>query len=321
MYDVDSQQEAKAVRVTLSTKEDNLINRGFQSPSNGVFGKGFFFSDLEKDPDANVDINKTNYPDNYRGNIQGSDPSPNDIAVLTTNNPLLPANKVIGLIAFVDPQDAIDKLIETAGYPGDNIPNTIDDRFYTFNNPGIPGNSAPNNTSYSHPQSGRDLIKTSGTIETIDSNGFISFSPGIDGFQGQSGSGVWHTLDGDDFPRVLGIFSAGQSFPISRPDISDLRNKGVLITTDIYDNIMGKLPIVDPDELPENAIIGSKNSDEIVGSYRKERILGNDGNDILLGHGAADRLEGGEGDDLLDGGFGEDQDDLKGDAGNDVLLN
>jgi hypothetical protein len=63
--------------------------------------------------------------------------------------------------------------------------------------------------------------------------------------------------------------------------------------------------ILDPNDLPENAIIGSNpgffssitgsGNDKIFGTYRRERIIGNTGEDQLFGGGADDRLEGGNG--------------------------
>ena len=268
----------KGLRVTVSTELENLNER--------IIGDA-------GDPDPNIDPPYI-FPKDYNETLSYED----DIALLKADNTLLDANEVIGLLAFVDSRDAKGLTIETAGYPKDNQ--------------SIPGNDPLASLQ-------RDVVSATGTVKgaSILFDQLIDYSQTVDTFAGQSGSGVWHTLEGDE-PRVLGVhlLGANQDNPTS--------NSGILITTDIYNNIMAEIEssagIGNADELPENAIIGSEIGDEIVGSYRKERILGNEGNDTLLGHGEKDRLEGGEGDDLLDGGLGEDYDDLKGDAGNDVLL-
>ncbi|MGB7273934.1 MAG: hypothetical protein WBC69_11600, partial [Geitlerinemataceae cyanobacterium] len=123
------------------------------------------------------------------------------------------------------------------------------------------------------------------------------------------GSGVWHTLAGDNIPRVLGVHTqgAGGDYRFG-PDFLK-RNSGVLITTDIYNNIVAQMAAdsgtANANLLPENAIIGSDpifipsvgvfGDDFIRGSYRKERILGQGGDDQIFGGGANDRLEGGSG--------------------------
>lgn len=266
------------LRVTVSTELENLNLR--------IIGDS-------GDPQPNIDKSYI-FPKNYNKTFSFED----DIALLKADNTLLDANEVIGLLAFVDSRDAKGLTIETAGYPDDN-------------------QSIPGNDPLASP--GRDLVSATGTVKEISilSDQLIDYSETVDTFKGQSGSGVWHTLEGDE-PRVLAVHTLGVG------PLNPISNSGVLITTDIYNSIMAEIEssagIGNADELPENAIIGSEIGDEIVGSYRKERILGNEGNDTLLGHGEQDRLEGGEGDDLLDGGLGEDYDDLKGDAGNDILL-
>jgi|GEM_PF-2451261 len=209
------------------------------------------------------------------------------------------------------------------------IVNKLRNGVYDFDNPGISPEREDDGIII---REGRDLISASGTIisntaqnveplpgNSQDPSTIIAFSSTVDIYSGQSGSGIWHTLEGDDSPRILGVVSLGIPGVLA-DESSKKRNKGVVITTDIYNNIIDNLPILDADELPENAIIGSEANDTIEGTWRRERILGGDGNDIINGMGAKDRLEGGDGNDTLDGGIGQDQDDLKGDAGNDVLL-
>ena len=135
----------------------------------------------------------------------------------------------------------------------------------------------------------------------------------IDVERGQSGSGVWTTLEGDNQPRILGVISeteedSGEHFiPLITPEIY----KGI---TEIMEKDDGT---DDANVLPENAIVGSANDDTIEGSYRRERILGNEGQDTILGGDADDRLEGGNGNDVLRGEKGNDR--LQGDGGNDFL--
>ncbi|MEM8723597.1 MAG: hypothetical protein AAGE84_30680, partial [Cyanobacteria bacterium P01_G01_bin.39] len=145
-------------------------------------------------------------------------------------------------------------------------------------------------------------------------NGRFFYSQDIDTADGQSGSGVWHTIDDDDPPHVLGVHTNGVDSEFNL-------NSGRLITKDIYDKIVAQIQkdsgTENADKLPENAIIGSDQNDEIEGTYRKERILGNAGQDTISGGDANDRLEGGFGNDTLDGGEGNDR--LQGDNNNDYL--
>ena len=251
-YNAGTNTNATALRATISANQ-NALN--------------FRFIGVTGDPAANV--TNVNFVDNY--NITGN--PGDDIAVFTTSNNLLPDTDVIGLIAFVDPATTIGLTIDTAGYPGDNVSGNI------------PGNTG---------RRGRDLVRSPGAEESpgnivFTSGGRFFYSQDVDTFGGQSGSGVWHTLDGDTNPRVLGVHAYGSS----------TFNSGVLITTDIYDEIIDQIEsdsgTTNANDLPENAIIGSTANDNIFGSYRKERILGNSGNDQLFGGGANDRLEGGDG--------------------------
>jgi V8-like Glu-specific endopeptidase len=73
----------------------------------------------------------------------------------------------------------------------------------------------------------------------------MQYSRNIDTVKGQSGSPVWHTLQGDNEPRVLGVHSTG----------GNVGNFGALITKDVYDRIMDQIEgDGNANDLPENAI-------------------------------------------------------------------
>lgn len=143
----------------------------------------------------------------------------------------------------------------------------------------------------------------------------IQYSINIDTVAGQSGSPVWGFLpeeyELEPIPRVFAVHSRGSS-------AGNAANFGTLNDTEAYKLIMDEIEgDGDPNELPENAIIGSNPRDKftnppndgndlIEGTYRKELILGLAGNDTIFGAGADDRLEGGAGDDQLTGGEDDD---------------
>jgi len=245
------------IRVSNSINQLRLNSREIGHPND--------IEDLDVNviPDDNIGIF---YPTNWRSTLDVED----DIAfVKTVNNALISPSSFAGLIAFVDPKTAEDYTIQTAGYPIDNVSSNI------------PGNSG---------QETRDLVLAPesfaqlGRIEIVAGRR-MQYSKNIDTISGQSGSPVWHTLEGDDTPRVLGVHSTG----------GDAGNFGALITKDVYDIIMDQ---IEEDENP-NLLP--------VGTYRQERIIGKKGNDIIFGEGADDRLEGEEGNDKLEGGAGDDQ--------------
>ena len=275
VYDTKTNALATSLRTTISANENGLISRII-----GALG----------DPGPNTTRNDVNFLADYNTTEARED----DIALFTISNAPLAASAVIGIIAFVNPSSAQGLAIETAAYPGDNVSSNI------------PGNSGAG---------GRDLVRASGSIVNTRSNRRFFYSPDVDIAGGQSGSGVWHTLDGD-LPRVLGVVTEGTG---NNPFISSLlrlRNSGVLITTDIYNEIVAQMEAdsgtANANVLPENAIIGTDPStffidpvapifietggeDFIRGSYRRERIIGKRGNDQIFGGGANDRLEGGSG--------------------------
>ena len=241
-------------------------------------------------------------------NFNTTNETKDDIFLLETSNTLLLEQSVVGLLAFVNPQDAKFFTIQSAGYPADNVPETVSvNNSNLLNNVGILDHTGdPGDFS----RLGRDLVLSPGfslaSITRIQDERQIFYSSNLDTFNGQSGSGIWHSLDGEE-PRVLGIHSGGAN-PNLPPALR--RNTGVLLTEELYQSIMAQIEsdsgVVNPDLLPKNVIIGSNPSlipintpfssngnDDIFGTYRKERIIGNGGKDRLFGGGANDRLEGG----------------------------
>lgn len=256
-YSRQANQTSEFIRTTTSANQPSLISRDIGTGS---------------DPFPNT-IEPYFFPKGF--NI--SKATEDDISLLRIDDepPPVSATNTIGLLAFVKPETAQNLSIVTAGYPDENT---------TYN--GLPR--------------GRSLVVApgidTGNIVTTQDNGRFFYSDNIDTEEGQSGSGVWHVLDGDTAPRVLGVHVTGYS-----KDSSTQRNSGVLLTTDVYDSIIKQIEtdsgIANADELPENALVGSDDSDNIFGSYRKERILGGLGDDRLFGGGANDQLEGGDGTD------------------------
>ena len=233
------------------------------------------------------------------------------------------SSKYIGLLAFVNPKDALNYTVATAGYPAlvrnadigtsKNSPYILRDENGNILNP-LPDLFGSAETT------AQVLFSATGTIDEVLNNGNLRLSDSIDVERGQSGSGVWTTLEGDE-PRVLGVMSR-QKLGLSPVGIPLFRkNFAASIDTDFYgrliENMTNRLGADSGNALPENAIVGSNVSDEIEGSYRKERILGNAGQDTISGGDADDRLEGGAGNDILEGG--KDNDRLQGDGGNDFL--
>ena len=250
-----------------------------------------------------------------------------DVGLITLSNgeSFSDSSKYIGLLAFVDPKDAMDYTVTTAGYPAvvrnADVDISKNAQYILRNENGDPLRP----TSLSEPFDSAEtaaqvLFSATGTIDEVLDNGNLRFSDSIDIERGQSGSGVWTTLEGDE-PRVLGVISR-QELGLSRVGIPLLRkNFAASIDTDFYvhfvENMKNRLGDDSGNDLPENAIVGSDENDEIEGSYRRERILGNEGQDTILGGDADDRLEGGAGYDILKGGKGNDS--LQGDGANDSL--
>ena len=288
VYDIEAEDSSKAdpiaSRVTPSAEQPDLISR--------IIGNS-------EDPDANVDRTDINFLANdFRQTSNDND----DIALLRANSPFLRnENQALGLIAFVNPRDAIGFDVETAGYPDDNVSQPILDR------DGRSGSRRP----------GRDLVAAPGLsfppgmVQTTQNPRLFFTNEDVDLWEGQSGSGVWHSFEDEDL-RILGLFNFDDpNIPDDGNELIEL-NGGVIFTTDLYTEIIDKteddIGTESADRLPENLIIGSNSSsnDLINGTYRKERIIGRRGDDTISGAGADDRLEGGEGDDRLKGGDGDD---------------
>ena len=306
IYDKDNVNAENAIRVRATTSADqvSLDSRDIivsNQPDNVDANSGVFYLPNFRRPELDYRDTK---------NLQ------DDIALLKTNNTLLDDDKVVGLMAFVNPEEAIGKYpIRTAGYPGDNVPDTLP--INNPNNPGIPDKDGEFNQPGDYSKLARDLVlapgASFGNINDVYYNRAFNYTDDIDTFKGQSGSGVWHVTEENE-PLVLGIHNT---------EVGSFDNSGVIFTKDLYDQIIDRTKdtsIVNGNSLPENLIIGSDPSfipidtpfstngnDEIIGTYRRERIIGNGGNDYLYGGGADDRLEGGEGDDILEGGEGDDR--------------
>ena len=327
------------LRVSSSNQQKELNNR--EIGANG-------------DPGGNVDTNTEPFL-LFRDQFipaPANTPEENnfDIGLIELNNTdLISDAPPIGLIAFVDPltleESSFRFPIQTAGYPVDNVANTFPPA--TRDNKGILDQQNEDDDNIRTPAEldnlddfsvrARDLVLAPGIL---DANGNettgrilraseregerrILYSDNIDTVAGQSGSPVWGFLPEEDgsepIPRVFAVHSRGVG----------MLNAGTLIDKEAYDLIIDEIEgDGDPDELPENAIIGSNPRDEftkpsndgndsIEGSYRKELILGLTGDDTIFGMGAIDRLEGNEGDDILNGGEGGDS--LDGGRGSDFL--
>ena len=249
------------------------------------------------------------------------------LITLSDNEFIIEPSKSVGLLAFEDPDDAKGYTVTTAGYPAlvketelDTSNNAQyilrDDNGNALINTGLGTNITSEGTA------AQVLFVATGTIEDVWSNGTLKLSNTLDGEVGESGGGFWTTLEGDE-PRVLGVVSF-EDPGVSRYGIDSDIGKGnfaASIDTDAYSRIVEKmrnrLGVNSGNNLPENAIIGSSENDEIEGSYRRERILGNEGQDTISGGDADDRLEGGAGYDVLSGGNGNDR--LQGDGANDFL--
>ncbi|MEM9276142.1 MAG: Calx-beta domain-containing protein [Cyanobacteria bacterium P01_F01_bin.143] len=282
VFDEDSQTQSGITRVTTSDNVRNLTTRN-TVPINT----------------ANVtNINFLAGYDQFQfGNGNEAEEAKNaDITLLTTSNILLSTTEVIGLIAFSDSSTAKNFTIRTAGYPTD------------FVGPPIPNYILAQELAVSPREN-----QSPGKIVGLESTRRFKVSTTVDGFKGQSGGGVWHIYEEGEKERVLGVYTEG-----STSGSFLAREKGVLITTDIYTKIMdqigGDTNDANADELPVNILIGTDSNligpeitgipqsigidgnDTIVGSYRRERIIGQGGNDTLTGGGADDIIEGGKGD-------------------------
>jgi uncharacterized protein YegL/V8-like Glu-specific endopeptidase len=276
-----------SIRTTTSANQPNLFIRSIGGDTRTVTQRA------GDTPDPGANVTNIFFPKNYVASGRGDDP--NDIALFRTSDAPIAAADTIGLLAFVNPETAKGLSIVTAGYP-----------------------AAPGRSGETPIYDGRTLVVSPGseigTIRATTSDGVFTYTENVDTEGGQSGSGVWHILDGDTAPRVLGVHTHGLGAPFSSSLLSfgGDRSGGTLLTTDVYTKIVDQIQagsgVADANSLPENALVGSDSNffaflgngsgnDNITGSYRKERILGRSGDDKLFGGGADDRLEGGDGTD------------------------
>ncbi|MEM7759973.1 MAG: Calx-beta domain-containing protein, partial [Cyanobacteria bacterium P01_A01_bin.40] len=308
-------QQASEVKVRLGQNAADLDSRTRTPLSSGNFDA------------SGTDLS---YPlPGYNGGTGG-----NDLGLITLNESTGEPSQYIGLVTFVDPQDADNLAVTTAGFPGvvevgefatneDGSLNIEDStsknaQFLITDENNVPSEFLQTLRRRFYITDAVKMFTASGTIDSVNSEGQLNFSATLDGEAGQSGSGYWTYLEGDSEPRVLGVYSGDRPGGLLLDS-----NIGALISTEAYDNIVTTMqPLLDENDitgnaLPENAIVGSNQSDEIEGTYRRERILGNVGQDTISGGDADDRLEGGFGNDTLNGGEGNDR--LQGDNGNDDL--
>ncbi len=249
------------------------------------------------------------------------------LITLSDNKSIIDPLEFVGLLAFENPDDAKGYTVTTAGYPAlvkeDDIDTSNNAQYILRDDDGDALIKVGFGTPIrSEGTAAQVLFVATGTIEDVDSNGILELSSTLDGEVGESGGGYWTTLEGDE-PRVLGVVSF-ENPGVTRVGIDSDIGKGnfaASIDTDAYSRIVEKmknrLEVNSGNDLPENAIVGSDESDDIKGSYRRERILGNKGQDTISGGDADDRLEGGAGYDILKGEKGDDR--LQGDGANDSL--
>ncbi|MBE9223606.1 trypsin-like peptidase domain-containing protein [Cyanobacterium stanieri LEGE 03274] len=259
--------------------------------------------------DSLANVNGINYLVGFEQishNPKGLIPFNQDIALLTTNDnpaPVAPED-MMGIVTFVDPASALGLNIRSAGFPGDGRTienNTTMEKLNGRTLVESPQILDPENPNFGSIRRVGDRTINPKNNESIDLVRIIYFSFNIDVEGGQSGSPVWHILEGDNQPRILGLITGSV---IQNPlDLAiDYGNSGILITTDIYNNITNQLKKDGwenlGNSLPENAMVGSENNDLIIGSFRRERIMAVGGDNLLFGGKGDDRLEGAEGIDL-----------------------
>ena len=247
--------------------------------------------------DDNIARTGITFPDGYNQTPTAD----HDIALLRLNQSarVTDTNRHMGIVAFMDPDDADGIDIETAGYPGQINPGS------NSANAGTVVYTAPDGTQLTQAVL---MYSASGTVASVANSGRFYYSRDVDTEGGQSGSGVWSTLqgilDGNTTQYVAGVHTNGVSGVLSR---SAFFNSGQLITKNVYDNIVTRMGTdsgtANAATLPENVVVGTDSTffnliggdDEIEGSYRREHILGRGGDDTIRGAGADDRIDGGEG--------------------------
>ena len=225
--------EASNIKVRLGENAASLTSRTRTPLSSGNFdASGTDFS----------------YPrSSFDGNIGGD-----DLALVTLNEEIGESSQHIGLVTFVDPKDADNLEVTTAGFPGvvqvgdfatneDGSINTDDSvskntEFLITNENDVPSEFLQSLTgSDFYITDAVKMFSASGMIDGVNSDGQFSLDQTLDIEPGQSGSGYWTYLEGDSKPRVLGVYSAGGNTLIGKD------NFGALITTEAYDNIIATM--------------------------------------------------------------------------------
>ncbi len=231
------------------------------------------------------------FPFGYNATNQPRD----DIALQRTSTPVVANADALGMVVFLNGNDARGLAITTAGFPG-----TYSKAFDLDNG---------RDDALSNDNTARTLYVASGTVssETDEGSGRakIYYSATVDTQGGQSGSGVWiNSLFGETRTLLLAIHNYGSNNVFLN---AGAVNSGSLITPAAYKAIAAQMqadlgstaPQVARD-LPEDTIVGTDpgtgtGNDFIEGSFRFERIIGRGGNDRILGAGGDDRIEGGTG--------------------------
>lgn len=267
----DSGSTVAAGRVTAGASVGALSTR----PSTGLFLA-----------DTNFTTATITYPDDY----PTSPGFARDIALIQTSSAIGASN--IGMVVYMDHDDADGISITTTGFPAvPSAPGTV--------------TTTPVDPVFGYLNEANQAYTSSGTVTSTSSDGQFSYSDTVDTEGGQSGSGVWTTIDdgtGTMLTMVVGVHTnSGNGGHLITPD--EYRE-----ITDSMETAAGAGSAASAAALPKNALIGSEpgffsfltgsGNDYMQGSYRQELIFGRAGND---------RVEGREGDDNIFGGAGVDQ--------------
>ncbi len=258
--------------------------------------------------DLNFSVSGVYYPDDYHelGRVGNSvEAFGRDIAVVNTSVDVGQSADLIGLMGFVSPDAAKGYEITTGGFPA-----RIEEGSKSINI----GTVVRTDSDGSKITEALIGYTASGTVFKGYSDGRFSFSQTIDAEKGQSGSGIWSTIDdgyGNQVVVALGVhtYSPPSGFEL----VSS--NGGHLITLneyyDIHDALRATGLTPDANVQPINVLVGTKEGilarlsapfvssssgdDYISGSWTRERIIGESGDDRLRGYGADDVIDGGDG--------------------------